>query len=418
MLHPNVTVSAGTALEVGSDEEGVIQFHYQSESALVDNLLLDCQAQSGAVASYSIKVQATADAPALTAPKPKGPVRPALTGDPLALTDTQLRALDYPPRPDPVAAPDAYQQWLQLVSRPATKVSSKMTGMHARHTGVSSNNCAAFSGTANPPYTEVQAYWNVPYITGEHIPQTPTTDYSCFWVGVGYFGSGTNDDMYQGGTEQDILVYYVTGYWVNIRNYYPWVEVIDKRNDAPTADGRCCGQVVYNGFYMQPGDTMWVELWIGDINGNGNASLTPPLYAWWYIHDATRGTYAFDYGGWWYVDTAGNAHFARTPPPSPFANDGRLPSFIQFTGQSAEWVVERTETDPAVLSHLTQFSPTLMNGAYATVSGSYNWLPFSTQAPTQLTMTSDGSSNSPVLATASTVSGNMSAIQFQWYRYY
>ncbi|MGO9235077.1 MAG: hypothetical protein ACLP4V_13785 [Methylocella sp.] len=55
-------------------------------------------------------------------PAVHGTLRPPLDGDRLALSNQELVARGYPPRPDPDKAPSHYARWLRQVSRPVTRV--------------------------------------------------------------------------------------------------------------------------------------------------------------------------------------------------------------------------------------------------------------------------------------------------------
>ena len=415
-LCPADVTAGGDCLNVPSNDSGGVTFYYNtSSSTSVHTLLLNCRDLRGNVGTYSLQLQASANARALTAPAPKGTIRPALTGDPLSYTDAQLVGMGFPPRPDPTQAPDRYQQWLDLVSRASTKVSGRPIPMPGLRGGTYFWAWAGYRATSHPAYTQVQAVWQVPYPYGE-TNNFGYVDTSSLWVGLGD-GSVTysNGDMWQGASEQDVTCYLSGGDIACVRGYYSWVQVIheDGTPVPPTGNGQCCSMVTWDmGF--RPWHYVYIELWIGDINGNPKTSLTKPLYAWWYFWDENTNAYYSDYGGWYYVDNNGQPHCRGCDPNDP-DNDGRLPSFIQFTGGSAEWIVERTSG--AGTPHLAYFGTALMMGADF-YNPSENWRAYQYDNPTQITMTSNGNSTDPVLATANQVQGHQDQIKFQWYRFY
>jgi hypothetical protein len=400
---PADVTAGGDCLELPSDDTGHVTFYYNISSLTgVHTLLVNCQDLSGKAGAYSVQLQASANAPALTAPAPQGTVRPALMGDPLSYTDSQLVALGFPPRPDSTQAPDKYRQWLRLVSTAATKVSVRPIPMHGLHPSIDWWGWAGYRVTSHPIYSQVQAEWQIPYPYGE-TNNLGVADTSSLWVGLGD-GGPSHGDMWQGGSEQDVTCYYMLGDIGCVRGYYSWVEVISSLG---------CPMIGWDmGF--RPWHYVYVGLWIGDINGNPNPSLAPPLYPWWYFWDETTNAYYADRGGWYYVDNNGQPHCNGCGNPPD--NDGRLPYFVQFTGGSAEWIVERT-SGPVSPPHLADFGTALMMTADF-YNASENWQAYQYDNPEQITMTSNGNSNDPVLATANQVQGYQDRIQFQWYRFY
>ncbi len=206
-------------------------------------------------------------------------MRPALVGDPLSYSDAQLVALGFPPRPDPKLAPDTYQRWLKLVSHSATIVvgSRQPVPMPGSH-GINDFYWAGYRVTSHPIYTQLQAVWQVPYPYGE-TNNLGFTDSSSLWVGLG--DGGSNGDLWQGGSEQDVTCYVSGGDIGCVRGYYSCVEVV-----SGNAQQACCTMVTWDMSFTSL-HYAYVALWLGDIYGNPKTSLTQPLYAWWYFWDET-----------------------------------------------------------------------------------------------------------------------------------
>jgi hypothetical protein len=137
-------------------------------------------------------------------------------------------------------------------------------------------------------YLLVQGWWNVPEIVGAELGHQD----SSLWVGLdGYFLK----DLVQAGTEQDVVDSPSSG---TAYNYYAWTEVVPNQPEQPQ-------------FNVNPGDTMTVEVWVGD--STGNPTLTGNT-AWFFVGDVTTNTaakYSTPLGG------------------------------TKFLGSTAEWIMER-----------------------------------------------------------------------------
>ena len=218
------TGSDTAGLDVYSDDEGRIPLYFRPDpNSTVVELSLDCQDDSGATASYRLDLEPAADTPLLEAPAVKGRLRAPLSGDPLAPTTAELVAMGYPPRPDPVTAPEAYQRWLIDASTPMTMVDVKPVSTRRRNDHKTPNWVGAASVTGGP-FRQARAYWSLPAVQGE----SNHADSVVIWPGIGGFDGSA---MWQGGTTQD---WYNPGsgyIWAN--NF--WFELI--------ASNDCCGAV-------------------------------------------------------------------------------------------------------------------------------------------------------------------------------
>ena len=114
------TASAQTAT-VNVEQEGVLRF-FKPPVSWGSSLSIECSTwSSGARATYTIDLDDPSTFTLDTAYQNPAPVvgaRPALSGDPLALTQAQLHAQGYPPRPDPGAEPQRFAEWQRWVSKP------------------------------------------------------------------------------------------------------------------------------------------------------------------------------------------------------------------------------------------------------------------------------------------------------------
>jgi hypothetical protein len=169
---------------------------------------------------------------------------------------------------------------------------------------------------AGADFTNVVAYWAVPNVASQAAGTG--NGYSSMWVGLD--GSGTQD-LIQDGTASD---------WINGKAVYnAWVEVL------PSAE------VVVTGLTISPGDA---------------------------IYASTQ-----------YVVTSGkaSAHFnlVNLNTKQNVSTSIAFPSTLKFTGQSAEWVVERTEVNGSFEHPMPRYGVAFMSAAYAQRAGSTTLYP-------------------------------------------
>lgn len=297
---------ASGGVDLASDSTGQVVFYAKlSGSASNDVLSLTCQSATGAQSTTQITVQVDNSAVAMPPPAPHGVSRPALPGDPLSYSQQELFSGGYGLRPDPVAAPGPYAQWVQQVTTPATLVTGAGVSMPGRYNQLGStawSGCITTNGGTK--YEVAYAYWIVPPVTGDPGNTDPVCyniyqNTSSLWVGMDGW-TGTSDVM-QTGTEQDVTRYPDcdgTGdysYW----SYYAWAEFF------PYAQLQ-----VYN---VNAYDEMLGEVWLcsgsdGELNSNGG-------YGCFYIADES------------------------TNPVTVWEGYGAVPS-VGFKGATAEWIME------------------------------------------------------------------------------
>ena len=180
-LHEAGVSDPSKSMRLYGNVEGYVRLHFTPNQGAEDaHLQLDCTAQ-GVVTTHPVHLHIAASAtddmpaPASLIPAPAGSkIRPALTDDAARLlTDQELIAQSYPPRPDATKSPKAYARWLELASRPVTIVPphsvSRSDISHARGVTEGPADNSHWSGFAatGPPfdYTAVSGEWNVPVVS-------------------------------------------------------------------------------------------------------------------------------------------------------------------------------------------------------------------------------------------------------------
>jgi hypothetical protein len=210
-LHASGVNDPAHTLKVYANGEGYVKVHVTAKQGPQDvRVQLDCTT-ADAVTVHPLHLRTgsspTADMPAPDAviPTPKdAKVLPALTADAAKqLSDDDIMNLGYPPRPDPSAAPDQYDQWLSLVASPLTIIPphsvSRKERSHVPQSAVaaSQGDVAGTSAAGSPNWSGyvmqgpshsfmgVTGLWNVPTI-GTYEPGNSTV--SSFWVGLDGWG--------------------------------------------------------------------------------------------------------------------------------------------------------------------------------------------------------------------------------------
>jgi hypothetical protein len=401
-LHATGVNEPSYTMRLYANIEGYVRFHFTPNRDIQDAYLqLDCTTQQ-AVTTHPLHLRIdaspTADMPAPEAsvPAPAGSkVRPALTDEAARqLSDEEIIAQGYPPRPNAAESPEAYAKWLDRASRPMTIVpphSVKRSDIsHLPRTAIAgpntSDNWSGFvAQSSNGSYRSVQGEWTVPSVLGEvkvvieggrpTIVTGPPT-YSALWVGLD--GNNTND-LVQAGTEQNAQSLPLFG---TATSYFAWTEIC-----GLTSGCQPMNQVLS----VSPNDGMDVSVYVGDSAGNLNPAGD---YAWFYV----------------YVYTATSAQ--------GMSFSTYLGTSFGFTGNSAEWIMERPfisalGSNPKLPdAELADYKTCLMTGSVLTTGS----IPYSYAQTEQITMyewyTPQADNNE--LSTVSAVSGQPSAMLFTW----
>jgi hypothetical protein len=375
---------SGQAFTVYTNDEGTATFYVKpSQASSAAQLVATCSSGN----QQTIEIQPVAGAKPLVAPAPSNAatnarlghtVRPALTGDPMALSSQELVKLGYPMRPDPQKAPGAYASWLKAVSKPATLIPPKMVNVEGPYHGPAKISADAstgpypndnpnwsgyvlYAGVNQSPFVFIEGEWNVPALVGA---ENGTTTESSLLIGLDGHG-GTNLNA-AAGTEQNAIVQDGFTYFY----YYPFTQTSSQ------------GSAISN-FTVNPGDEIYSMVWIGDSNSN----VTPyGGYAYFYIGDFTTGQYTY----------------FSTP-------------IVTFSGVSAEWILSRNLLSDGSLSDLADYYFAVMTAAYAeTYNGNYTTYQAAPYGGVTFQDTMYGTNND-VLSTVYPINGD--TMEFVWSNY-
>ncbi len=381
-LHPVGVNDKSQTMRLYGNIEGYVQFHFTPRQDIQDAYLqLDCTTQE-AVTTHPVHLRIAASptedtpAPEGSVPAPKGSkIRPALTDEAARqLSDEEIIAQGYPPRPNAMESPEAYARWLGRVSHPMTilpshsvarsDVSHALSGVTGVTEGPSAQTNDHWSGfVAQGPsdsFRAVEGLWTVPspsclfYVISGWNP----TCYSSAWAGLDGLPS---NDVVQAGTEHDAVS---TSYGAFITTY-AWTEAWPQQ---PTA---------HEIFTVSPGDVVYAYVYVGDSAGNINPSGG---YAWFTVEDET--------------------HFKL------FIGSTKLGTSFGFSATSAEWIVERPWVNDG-FPEFSAYGSIEMTAAYVLPATGSTMIPYSKAVSVQLTMRNKGdapSGDNNVLSTVKAAS--------------
>lgn len=349
VLHAEGSNDQDHSIRLLADDDGLVRFYVQpsSESDQAAAFQVDCQTDSQS-AQFPLKLRGnsspTPDMPApptlIPQPKTDARVRPALSDyDANYLSAEELLGRGYPPRPDPVHAPDAFRTWLRAVTKAATFIEPRLVpNPGVTHTlervTASAETTSNWSGYelrgSSGSYTEVFGTWTVPQV----IVAKPGATYSAFWIGLD--GDGTSD-LVQDGTEQNITEVCILGnICFTFTSYYAWTEFLPQQG---TEQG-------LGGFSVSPGDEIYSSVIMCNTINLGPITLCFPQYngtdAQFVIENVTRSEYTAIY----------------TPRGNTFVG-----------GSEAEWIMERPAVNNS-LPDLAAYGDAVMSGANACGSAS------------------------------------------------
>jgi hypothetical protein len=356
VLHVDGDSDTSNSLKLFSDDEGMIRFNVnpREKSDEVAAFAVDCTSD-GQSRTFGLELRPSStprlDMPAPAAekrtPKASDFIRPALTkAEALQLSNEELAKREYPVRPNPKQAPDAFAPWLQAVTQPARRVDARQVA-HPELRAYSQANTDNWSGfdlknapneVPVPTYDQVSAEWYVPTVTA---PVSVNPTYSVLWVGLdgddgicpeycppGPLGTYQTSDLWQAGTLQQTRNIRFCGFGgpcniYTLSTYYAWTELL------PTQ-----GIEVLPNFTVIPGDLMYVAVWVGNV---GQGPSLSGAYGIASVEDVTRGEYA--------------------PVYTPLGD-------VKILGYQAEWIMERPYEN-GVLPDLSDYDYTAMYDAYA-----------------------------------------------------
>jgi len=346
---------ASKALTVFTDDDGYARFHAVRATAsdAVQRLALDCTNSAGK--SYSYSVDLTADD--TFAPRPlnlaneRGIDRPALKGDPLSYSQSELIQAGYAPRPDPTDT-GAYARWLEAAAAPGRMLEAKRSFSAAHTQPQVRSNTVAHANTVTkttapwwvgsvmtgaPSYVSTEVNYTVP----KAIPdgdETSAGTQIALWNGLGGYGTGSGLIQSGVGIETSGLT----------AVYYTWREY-------------CCGDGDSNGyggnFTPNPGDKIYSVNWY--CNSKGGISLNGG-YGCSHVHDLTSG-----------------AILNCTAPQPTTAPCWSVKATAKMTlGEAAEFVIEGQSPQCCGSSDtaFTDFTPTvnMVGSAYSSTTAKYS----------------------------------------------
>jgi hypothetical protein len=353
VLHAEGDTESSRSLKMFSDDDGMIRFNVNpsDEADEVAAYAVDCtsDAQSRTFGlelrpNHSTTLEMPAPTAEIRTPKASDVIRPALTkAEALQLSDEELAKREYPMRPNPKQAPDAFANWLRVVAHPARRVDSRQVAYPELRASSTFETSPSWSGFALknapnevpvPTYDMVEGEWNVPLLPNSVLD---TTAYSVFWVGLDgdngicprYCpGGGKYSDLWQAGTGQEItssIAFYWKGHpvYFTFSYYFAWTELVPQQSL----------QVLPN-FNVAPGDDMEVLVWVG----SQEAPSLPGPTAWTFVADVTQ-------------------------EENTYVGIGLGQENV--LGYQAEWIMERPYENNA-LPDLADYGNTIMYYPYAT----------------------------------------------------
>jgi hypothetical protein len=362
VLHVDGDSDTSRSFKLFSDDEGMLRFNVnpREESDEVAAFAVDCTSD-GESRTFGLELRPnhtpSLDLPApqaeIRTPKASDFIRPALTkAAALQLSDGELVTREYPLRPNPKEAPDAFAAWLQAVTQPARRVDARQVA-HPELRASTWELSAGWSGFALknapnevpvPTYDMVEGAWYVPMVK---ISNNNLSTYSVLWIGLdgdngicpSYCPQGAQDDgrysdLWQAGTEQDIENYTWSIFSFDFSNYDAWTEFIPGQSM----------QVLPN-LNVSPGDGMFSEVWVGN---KGQSPSLSGLFAIASVEDLTQAEYANVY------------NCLGLEIDNKCTTEDQIP----VLGYQAEWIMERPYENNA-LTDLADYNVAWMYDAYA-----------------------------------------------------
>ncbi len=165
-LYPEGSVPS-KGVTVFTDDDGYARFHAVRAAASdkIQRLALSCKDSGGRSSAFSADLTSedTFRPRPLNLAGERGTDRPALAGDPLSYSQSELIQAGYGVRPDPEAEPAAYSRWLAAARMPGRMLQAKRPSPHS-HT-VTTQTASPWVGSVlagAPYYISVEGGFNVP----------------------------------------------------------------------------------------------------------------------------------------------------------------------------------------------------------------------------------------------------------------
>jgi hypothetical protein len=336
-LHPEGSTDPGETIPVLADEDGIARFYAVRASAeeVTRRLSLDCHDEEGRVGNYPVDLDSDftfqMHEPMVTPSSDS--LRPALIGDPLQYSQSELLEGGYGLRPDPAENPDAYDRWLKAATRPLRWVKSKARELPVSFGPTSISQSPVGCTVCHPPTTTTKwsTDWGGPALLGNNtlgtilftivsaeikvptaIPGGDGTGNADagLWAGLGGLSNDASDNpLIQSGVA--IRTSPTAASYVAFLQYWP-------------AQSNAWGL-----FNVNQGDTISVQAWACDASGNVS---TTGEYGCFWAWDETTGR----------VQTC----YSSASPSCPVHGSGG------FKGDTAEFILEK----PQGASYLPDYS--------------------------------------------------------------
>jgi hypothetical protein len=189
-VYPGGSTSS-TGVTVFTDDDGYARFHAVRADAgdKVQRLTLDCTGSDGNFSSYSADLTSaeTFVPRPLNLANERGTDRPALQGDPLGYTQSELIQAGYGLRPDPTDA-GPYSRWLAAASRPGRFLEIKRPNARPQATPSMKGTAPPWTGsvmTGAPKYLSIEADFSAPLpFPVEMRPLTRKYPYGTAWEDI------------------------------------------------------------------------------------------------------------------------------------------------------------------------------------------------------------------------------------------
>lgn len=267
--------------------------------------------------------------------------------DPVTAPESALQDYGFPKRPDSNDA-KAYSRWLQAVS--TTRITPQLVVNPGRYhlpnqrigkstvvdntTHSTSGNWSGWSIVGGSPLlNEVVGLWVVPSVNNQF---SSINGYMSEWVGID--GNCKCNDLIQDGTEQQ---------WTGGKaTYYAWIEFIPK------------AEVEIANFPISPGDVIYAYSAVGTKD------------------DVITGFY----------------YIANYNTKKAISASIQIPPKTTYSGQSAEWIVERTEVGGSFTNPLPYYADAYMDDAYAYRGTSNHAIDYTSEANENIVMAQSGTS--------------------------
>jgi hypothetical protein len=392
LLHQDGTRSERDIKLYSGHDGGVIFYVKPGPSVSLVTYSMNCETDGGTRASYPIEVRVTDESSAVASQEAavqalrgsRGSIRPALEGDVTRLSNAELVARGYAPRPDPIKAPAAYAAWVQSVSKPTRVVhSARGTKARAAESNSGWSGYAVDTPGGSPGLVVVQGVWNAPIVDGDFITGQPTV--SSMWVGLDGDTHGSwqtpGGELVQAGTEHDAAYDIDSG--TTTYNYYGWFEwVPDQVKPFPSAD-----------FSVRPGDEIYATVWVTDGSGN--------------LVDPQTGEAQYGWAAVFNYSTQQEGDESMYP----------LPQNTEFGGYSAEWILEMPNFPPA--NELSAYTGGSSADAEMWQCGAadwhYSWENMADGNPVQIDLYDSSGAN--LMSSAAQDPSNPNQVDFTWHNY-